>query len=199
MISLRSLPSRVLALLLLGVAPAAAGTAIRMDLQDLVDRAGLAVEARVLSARPAVAANGLPVTEYVLAIEQTFWGRPEPVRTVRLPGGPLGDGREMVIPGVPRLEVGEQALLFLSDEGPAGFSMPVGLSQGHFRLVRDARTGHRSLVRRHAGVQLVDPGTGVIRDLTADSFDYDTTIARIEAAAAERQRRAAARRQGAQR
>ena len=192
---MRFLPVGALAALALFLSPvpAEAGTAVRMDIPALVDGAGLAVEARVLSAEPVLAANGLICTEYLLAVDRTFWGADLTLRKVRLPGGDAVDGKSLYIPGVPRLVPGEDAILFLSEEGAHGFSMPIGLAQGKFRVVLDKQTGQRTLARTHAGLELLDPATGAVQPAEARAvFGYSETVARIYAAAAARKAREAA-------
>jgi hypothetical protein len=184
-----------LAALVLFAAPRAAeaGTAVRMDVPALVDGSGIVLEARVLSARAVQAGNGLICTEYVLSVDRTFWGAPQALRTVRLPGGALPDGRGLAVPGVPRLAPGEDTILFLSPEGQGGFSMPVGLSQGRFRVVTDPATGARTLVRSQAGLELLDPATGAVQKAPERAvWDYAETVARIHAACAARTAREAA-------
>ena len=61
--------------------------------------------------------------------------------TVRVPGGQIGRYRTVFV-GAPEFREGDEVVLFLKQ---AGRSDPyiIGLSQGAFRVVPDARTGRR--------------------------------------------------------
>lgn len=182
---------------LLQAALARAGTAVRMDVRALVEGADLALEGRVISSRAVIGPRGRIDTEYVLAVDRTFVGEAQASRAIRLPGGVLPDGRGMIVPGLPRLAVGEDAIVFLSGADASGMRMPVGLAQGRFQVVRDL-AGRRRLVRDQTGLELVDPAAAPGRQAEAivqpaDAvawFDYAAVIAEIEAAAAAKRARA---------
>ena len=58
---------------------------------------------------------------------------------------PLGDGSLARIPGLPRYTVGEEVVLFLRGDSARGFTSPVGLGQGVYRVVhRGARRAVQS-------------------------------------------------------
>jgi hypothetical protein len=185
-------------------APAQAGTAVRMDIAGLVDRADVVIEARVSSARAVLGPGKRIDTEYTLIVERTFYGDSAPpppgdraeTRVIRLPGGVLPDGRGMVIAGIPALSSGERAILFLTRADATGMRMPVGLAQGRLRVVTDA-AGKRSLVQDSAGVALVESRTDVAvrgdarTDVAVHAggkavLDYAATVAEIEARAAHK-------------
>jgi len=198
--------SSVLALLVLGGAVALvvprserridAGTAVRLDVPDLVDRADLALEGRVVERHVAQDGRGRIETSYALAVERTFWGEPRAIRSVRLPGGVLPDGRGMILPGMPDLAVGEDVLLFLSPPGDTGIRMPIGLAQGKLRVVTGL-SGERFLVRAQADLNLVDPRYGTVHRAGGRALlDYARTIARIRAAVEARKARVAAGEEG---
>ena len=159
-----------------------AGTAVRLDLPQLAERADLVLEARVVSATAAVGAGGLVETAYRLDVARTLHGVHEPQREVRLPGGLLPNGNGLLLPGMPALHVGEDVLLFLSEESPSGVRMPVGLSQGKLRVETNL-AGERRLRRTHGSLTTVPVGGGVAWDATGDEvFDYATTLAEVHAA-----------------
>ena len=169
---------------------AAAGTALRLDLQGLIDRAGLIVEGRVLSKEAREGPRGIIETEYLLDVDRTLLGEDRGQRSIRLPGGILPDGRGLVLPGVPALMPGEDVLLFLSMESRAGLRLPVGLAQGRFRVVVDPATGARALLRPAGHLNLVDPSSGQVRPTdTRPELDYAGTLARIRVGVETRRRR----------
>lgn len=169
-----------------------AGTALRMDVEELVGACDLAVEARVLSKRAFRDARGLVVGEHLLEVERAFVGDAGGIASVILPGGVLPDGSGMVVPGMPRLEPGREYILFLSRPDEHGLRMPAGLAQGALRVVRDAR-GQRRVARELDGLALVDAGALAPAEQGSES-DYAAITARIEAAKAARPARAEARR-----
>jgi hypothetical protein len=182
--ALRARCGRLIALAAAALAvclPARAGTAVRMEVPDLVQHADLVLEGRVVGARAVTGPEGRIDTEYTLSVARTFWGEHQPVRTLRLPGGELPNGRGLVVAGMPHLVVGEDALLFLSPEA-RGMRMPTGLAQGKLRIVSDVE-GHRVLVREQADLSLIDARSGAVRpDAGAGPLDYDDVVVRIEAA-----------------
>lgn len=157
-----------------------AGTAVRMDIPALVQNAQLIIEARVLSTK-ALESSGRIETEYLLFVEHTFEGEDHSLRTIRMPGGTLPDGRGMVLVGMPGLTAGETALLFLSERGETGIRVPVGLAQGKYGVTY-TDTGEKLLMRSIAGLSLVNeagqevPGTG--REVRT----YASVVAQLEAA-----------------
>jgi len=160
-----------------------AGTAVRLELPELVENADLIIETRVLAARALESAGGIE-TEYLLEVHRTFEGDDQPYRLLRIPGGVLPDGRGLLLSGLPRIRTGEDVLLFLSKESETGVRMPVGLAQGKYRVVK-LSDGSKALVRNTAGMALVDRKGGVLTTPHARQVrDYVETVARIEAALA---------------
>ncbi len=159
-----------------------AGTAIRLDIPELAQHADLVFEGRVQSATPLVGASGLIETEYLLEVERTFEGEDQNTRTVRLPGGVLANGNGMILPGMPTVQVGEDVILFLTEPSASGVRMPVGLSQGKFR-VETSLGGQKQVTRRHGSLSMVDPDTGgVMESSGSEIFNYAAVIAEIHAA-----------------
>ena len=61
--------------------------------------------------------------------------------TFKVPGGQIGRYRTVFV-GAPEFHEGDEVVLFLQHTGPS-YPYVVGLSQGAFRVVTDARTGQR--------------------------------------------------------
>ena len=183
-----AVPLAALALALPGhePGPVRAGTAVELDVAGLVGAADLAFEARVHAVLGARDHAGRIDTEYLLAVERTFWGEDLPTRTIRLPGGEL-DGRGMVVPGLPGLAPGEHVVLMLSAELPGGARVPVGLAQGKYRVVADPATGRKLALRGQDGLATIASGAGAA--CPADGLhvvDYAELLAEIEAAVVRR-------------
>ena len=164
-----------------------AGTALRLEVGDMARYADLVIEGKVLDASVLEGESGLIETEYLVSVDRTLWGADLGTRIVRLPGGVLPDGRGMMIPGMPHIDVGEDVMLFLSRPTTWGMRMPMGLAQGKFSIVRSF-DGERRLVRDPGSVTYVDPTTGTVSESpTAASLDYAAVISEIHAGLAQRQ------------
>ena len=68
-------------------------------------------------------------------------GGPGAVVTFKVPGGQIGRYKNVMV-GAPEFRPGEEAVLFLSAQGPS-VAHVFGLNQGVFRVRVDARTGDR--------------------------------------------------------
>jgi len=165
-----------------------AGTAVRLEtVSDLVDEAHLVFEAHTRSTRTVIGATGRIETEYTFDVDRTFLGEETSERVVRIPGGVLPNGNGLLLPGLPQIVAGEDVLLFLSEAGSSGVRMPVGLSQGKFR-VETSLDGSRRLSRRHGALTVVDPRSGVVHDGGGEAvFDYAEVIAEVHAAVSRKQ------------
>ena len=185
MIRRRSLLRRLLLplALLAGSSMPRAGTALRLGLRELLERSDLCLEGRVIAVRAVLQDHPRRIdTEYTIQVARTFWGEPRAVRVVRIPGGVLPDGRGMTVPGLPRLGMAEEAILFLSGADANGMRMPVGLAQGRLRVETD-RIGRRILVRDEGELAVVGEPHAIGGPVV---LDYAATVTEIEAAVARR-------------
>ena len=162
-----------------------AGTALQMNITEVVLQADLILEAHVLSMR-SFENEGMIETEYLLQVEHTFLGEDESTRIVRLPGGVLADGSGMILAGMPRLSEGEDTLLFLSSEGASGIRMPVGLAQGKYG-VQVNQAGAKELISDQSGVLLVGANGAIASGEGRKLLSYAHVISEIEAALAARE------------
>ena len=157
-----------------------AGTAVRLEIEGLVQNAELVFEGRVVTSRSMKTPEGRVETEFFVAVQRTFLGLPLGTRTFRMPGGTLADGSGMVVPGMPVLREGETALFFLTEAGAGGWRVPVGLAQGKLDVVVGF-DGRRALRRSGAPLNLVDPLTGQYTPIAEGALlEYDETLLRIE-------------------
>jgi fibronectin type III domain protein/matrixin len=125
--------SSLIALLSLAGAPVRATSFVMVADEALADQAAMIVEARLLGRGPA-AASGMPVTDYLFAVERVVKGRAdEAVVAVRVPGGVRADGRGLKVWGAPAFADGGRALLFLTGERE-GARRVLHLSLGAFHL-----------------------------------------------------------------
>jgi len=158
-----------------------AGTAVEMDLGEVVDNSGLVFEGRVVHGHSAESPLGSIYTDWQIAVDRTWWGEDQPTRTVRLPGGVLASGKAMMIPGMPSLVLGEDVVLMLTEPSADGMRVPTGLAQGKYRIVADA-LGAKHAVRTGELLTLAT-STGMFagKDRLA-VLEYADLVAQLEAA-----------------
>ena len=121
-----------------------ASVVIPATLDELAGEAALIVHARVARV-DARQAPGTQRVERVVVLEvvRALKGSPGPALQLVLPGGTFGRYRT-VVPGVPEVAEGEEAVLFLH-LSPSGATHLVGLSQGVLRVRVDPTTGQRTV------------------------------------------------------
>jgi hypothetical protein len=139
--------TKLVAALALAVAagPAEATTVSQLNLEEMVARAGAVVRGTVIQARPGTIRAGggdLPVVTYRVRVDESFKGEVQQAKGVRyLELRMLGDlqtkGRgqvRLLLPDLPRLEMGKSYLLLTTKPSAIGMSSTVGLGQGLFRI-----------------------------------------------------------------
>jgi hypothetical protein len=144
--------------LLLCATTGRATTVIAMTQADLVRQSALIVEARAVANRvvhdegPDGPVNVRTLTTF--EVSQTLKGDHQRTITVVGYGGVVGD-KSYNWPGVPRFQVGETALLFLTRH-PAGELTVTGLEQGRMTISEKPGIG-RVAIQTLYGVELVGP------------------------------------------
>ena len=151
-------------LLLFSVHQTLAGTVlVPAEFREIVAGSQLIVHGRVVDVRSEWVDGRSRIESFVTIEAATFYrGSPAPTVTFRTPGGEAGRYKSVTV-GAPEFRVGDEAVLFLKTDGPAGPQI-FGLTQGLFRVRVDARTGRR-LVARHV---LVGAGAGAKRVVRGD-------------------------------
>jgi hypothetical protein len=139
----------VLALILAVVAPAAAFDAIPLTFDDVVGRAECAVHGTVAEVAAGRDSDGIPATWVTLDVAECLKGEVGSRLVFKQVGvaAPLADGTLLRIPGLPRYRAGDEVVLFLHQPSGRGFTSPVGMGQGLFR------------VERRGGERIVRPST----------------------------------------
>ena len=147
-------------------------TVVPITFEQLVDEATAVVYARVADVRGQWTSDRQAIDSIItLDALQYLKGGLGDVVTMRLPGGAAG-GMINVLPGAPTLREGELVVLFLKARGPALLST-VGLSQGIFRVVRDARSGLMMVTPpplKESAVGRIIRGAVERRSLSLDGF-----------------------------
>ncbi len=128
-----------------------------MALDQITRQAVRIVHGTVTDIRLGRDQSGLPATWMQLAVAQTLKGPAAARVTIKQYGvsAPLADGTIARVAGLPHYKVGQEVVLFLHGDSNYGFTSPVGLGQGVYRVSR-AATG--PLVRS-------DAAAGDLRDL----------------------------------
>ncbi len=140
----------VLALALGAISRAPASTSsLDGSLDELVQLAERICEVEVLSRESLRLPGGGIETRYTLATILPMKGAMSSVQQLRIPGGEVA-GRGLVIPGLPRFQVGDRHILFLSAENDRQQRMPVGLDDGAFLVQTNLHSGEREVRRMSA-------------------------------------------------
>ena len=133
--------------LLLSTAPTAEATHYpdALNLSALVDRAERIFLGEVLSRVSGADSLGLIATVYTFRVERLLKGTSSPTVTIKQAGAPeaVEDPATGVVTvpihGLPTYQPGQRYLLFLNGTSDIGFTSPVGLGYGAFRVLPDGR------------------------------------------------------------
>jgi hypothetical protein len=148
---------------------------VPIEFRELVLAAPVILHGQVAEVRGGWAAERRSVETFVtIAVADYLKGDLGPSVVVRVPGGQLGRYRTVFV-GAPEFQRGEEVVLFLN---PASAAYPyiIGLSQGAFRVLADARSGQRMVTTAIVMGKGGDPPERVVRGdpsrkpLTIDAF-----------------------------
>lgn len=121
-------------------APARAASVLPLYLDEIVDTATVAFEGTCTGNRTERdPATHLVVTYTTFSVREVLKGSVGTTYTIKQVGGSLpGDNVQYRAQGIPTFEAGEDYVVFLAGVSTAGFSSPIGLSQGKFRVAGKA-------------------------------------------------------------
>ena len=115
--------------------PVEASLFIAITAGELIEQSDAVVQGRVIHQESRWDEQGqLIVTDTTVRISEIIVGQAPTLVTVRTPGGTVGSFR-VDAPGFPRLNGGEEVILFLKDDEEIQASRIVGHQQGHFEVV----------------------------------------------------------------
>lgn len=134
-----------------------ASTLLPTDFRANVTHATVIVRGRVTDVRAVRSVAGEVETIATVAVDATLKGDARTFVSMRLPGGTIGRYRT-VMPGAPRVEVGETGV-FLLKAAPGGTLWPVGLSSGIYRITM---TGGRAMVTPPVLPGVTTATTGIV-------------------------------------
>lgn len=125
----------------------------RLPLDRVAAEAESIVHARVVDVQPGRDESNLPATWITLDVTRALKGGRVSRVTIKQFGvtTPLADGTLAALAGLPRYAPGDEVVLFLRGESPRGFTSPVGLAQGVYRVAHEhGRAQVRDDLRRNA-------------------------------------------------
>ena len=124
--------------------PAHAASVLPLYLDEMIDTATTAFEARVIANRTERdPATKLVVTYTTFEVLDLLKGHVGAKHEIKQIGGSLpGEAIEYRVQGIPTFSAGDTYVVFLAGVSPIGFSSPIGLSQGRFG-VHEHATGRR--------------------------------------------------------
>ncbi len=115
---------------------------VPIEFRELVTTAPVIVHGQVVDVRSRWVDGRRSVETFVtVAAEEYLKGNLGEHVTFRVPGGQIGRYRTVFV-GAPEFSTGDEVVLFLKRAGQSNLYI-IGLSQGAFRVVPDARTGRR--------------------------------------------------------
>ena len=122
----------VFVIALIGAIPVRSATVLPMYLDELIDRSAVAFEGTCTGNRTERdPATGLVVTYTTFEVRDGLKGAVGSTHEIKQIGGTLPDeGVQFSVKGIPSFEIGEDYVVFLAGVSSAGFSSPMGLSQG---------------------------------------------------------------------
>jgi hypothetical protein len=132
---------RIAAFLLAAAAwPAGAASVLPVSLDHLVDNSAVVFEGTCVGNRTERdEGTGLVVTYTTFSVRDVIKGQAGSVHEIKQVGGQVpGSGMAFRVDGVPTFAVGESYVVFLAGVSTAGFSSPIGLSQGRFAVSHEA-------------------------------------------------------------
>jgi hypothetical protein len=107
-----------------------------MALEEVAKHATRIVHGTVTATTAGRDEFGAPATWVTLEVKRTVKGAVGSTLTIKQFGvvDPLPDGTVTRLPGMPRYTVGDEVVLFLWGDSRRGFTSPVGLEQGVYRV-----------------------------------------------------------------
>lgn len=135
----RLVPGGLLAVVLAVSAPARAASVLPLYLDQIVDHAAVAFEGTCIDNRvERDPETNMVVTYTTFAVRDVLKGEVGFTHVIKQAGGELPDGGlQYSVKGVPKFAAGQDYVVFLAGVSSAGFSSPIGLAQGQFRIRPD--------------------------------------------------------------
>ncbi|HLL04374.1 MAG TPA: hypothetical protein VK539_27560 [Myxococcaceae bacterium] len=157
--TLRTLPTTLLAALLLFGLPASATTMLRLDVPELSQNSDTVVHGTVRRVESRWSGDRRRIlTDVEIQVTESLKGQPGSTVLVIQPGGKMGDIGQMVH-GTASFVPGEEVVVFLERKGASAFQLS-GMSQGKYQVRRAAdNTTALAVPEDTQHVLLLDPDT----------------------------------------
>lgn len=140
-------------------APAWGTTVLQLTEEDLVSRADLVVQGRVLEVRSFWNKEKTTIfSEARIQVEDAVVGKASPIVIVRTVGGQVGDVR-IELAGGPELKAGDRQLIFLKRQGDGALRI-LGGRQGQYRIRSNAQGIEMVIPLAEGGSNLTTVGEG---------------------------------------
>jgi hypothetical protein len=139
---------------------AVATTLERLTLEDMTQKSTGIVRGRVIGCSGEMRQNVI-FTRCEVSVSETWKGNAAPRQIVYVPGGRAGRLAQ-TIAGAPALETGQEYVIFLW-AGRSGINQVIGLHQGVFQLVADAK-GSTIAQRSATAERMLDVGGQEVAD-----------------------------------
>jgi hypothetical protein len=173
-----------LGLLLGAQAPATATSVVRLDLNQLTDKAEVILHGRCIRKQARKDRGGDIVTDLTLEVFDALKGELGRTFEFTVYGGVLPE-RGSAIAGAPTFKTGEELLVFLGPVNARGQRMVIGLAQGKYTIRRER--GRTLAFRNLQGLRLVDAETGEEQEPDPEQgVPFDELKARIKARLVEK-------------
>jgi hypothetical protein len=172
------------------LAPVYAASVVPLYLEEMIDTSAVAFEGTVTETHSERdAGTGFAVTYTTFAVSDVLKGNVGTSYTIKQIGGTLPDDKlQFRVEGVPTFVVGQDYVVFLAGVSSAGFSSPIGLEQGRFRVngetgvkrvangrdFRDMTARITAKLPAHARAQLEGKASGSVKEMDLD--DFKTTV-----------------------
>jgi hypothetical protein len=166
----------------LGPGSAPALTLLPLDLPALASGAADVFVARVERTVGGYDDHGLPAVWTTFAVAERLKGAPETTVTLKQLGARFGAAEIVPHRALPRYRTGETVLLFVHGPSALGFTSPVGLAQGCFRV--HERNGERVVENDVGNRNLAPPPTaararGVPSEPGSSAVPLDDLLGRV--------------------
>jgi hypothetical protein len=136
---------------------ARAGVLLHLSMDEMTEQSSAILYGRCVEVKAVWTAASPIVTENVFQVHEYYKGNLGSRVTITELGGQVGNVVDD-FPGVPRFQVGEEAVLFVWT-GPNGRHHVIGQSQGRFRVERDAKTGAMLVRQSSSGEPMIEPAS----------------------------------------
>ena len=129
------------AVMLMVTQPLSAQKTIRMNLERMVNDAGMIVHGTVTDVVSAVDPQTNILSTFVtIAVKEDFYGAGRSTVTLKMVGGATKKST-LRFAEMPRFTIGEEIYSLFYAPSKFGFTSPVGMGQGKFSVTTDAATG----------------------------------------------------------